>query len=56
MSTETHSVPRDTAIPADKLYSHFKKFTPGKDQENLIKDLKISCCKTVLTSLLQKMV
>ena len=25
MSTETHSVPRDAAIPADKLYSHFKK-------------------------------
>ena len=44
MVTETLSVPRDTAIATDKLYSHFKKLHShqqvGKAQENILKDLK----------------
>ena len=44
MSTETHSVPRDMAIPTDKLYSRFEKLHSHqqvrKAQEKVLKDLK----------------
>ena len=44
MSSETHSVPRNTGISTDKLYSHFEKLHShqqvGKPQEKVLKDLK----------------